>query len=69
MVDNHGAPEIGQLCRVWIRGCTETESPKSKRHGVRSWTVQNEMIGALGRVSTDAAGRILDSANPIEIRT
>ena len=30
---------------------------------VRSWTVQNEM-----RVSTGAAGRILDSANPREIR-
>ena len=31
---------------------------------VRSWTVQNEMRGVLGRVSTGAAGRILDSANP-----
>ena len=36
---------------------------------VRSWTVQNEMRGVLGRVSTGAAGRILNSANPIEIRT
>ena len=36
---------------------------------VRSWTVQNEMRGVLGRVSTGAAGRILDSANPREIRT
>ena len=34
----------------------------------RSWTVQNEMRGVLGRVSTGAAGRILDSANPEEIR-
>ena len=34
---------------------------------VRSWTVQNEMRGVLGRVSTDTAGRILDSANPREI--
>ena len=34
---------------------------------VRSWTVQNEMRGVLGRVSTGAAGRILDSANPREI--
>ena len=34
---------------------------------VRSWTVQNEMRGILGRVSADAAGRILDAANPREI--
>ena len=31
---------------------------------VRSWTVQNEMRGVLGRVSTGAAGRILYSTNP-----
>ena len=31
---------------------------------VRSWTVQNQMRGVLGRVSTGAAGRILNSANP-----
>ena len=36
---------------------------------VRSWTVQNEMRGVLGRVSTCTAGRILDSANPREIGT
>ena len=35
----------------------------------RSWTVQNEIRGVLGRVSTGAAGRILDSVNPREIRT
>ena len=35
---------------------------------VRSWIVQNEMRGVLGWVSTGAAGRILDSANPREIR-
>ena len=35
---------------------------------VRSWTVQDEMRGVLGRVSAGAAGRILDSANPREIR-
>ena len=34
---------------------------------VRSWTVLNEMRGVLGRVCTGAAGRILNSANPIEI--
>ena len=36
---------------------------------VRSLTVQNEMKGVLGRVSAGAAGRILDFANPREIRT
>ena len=36
---------------------------------VRSWTVQNAIRGVLGRVSARAAGRILDSANPREIRT
>ena len=36
---------------------------------VRSWTVQNEMRGVLVRVSAGAGGRILDSANPREIRT
>ena len=35
---------------------------------VHSWTVQNEMRGVLGRVSTGAARRILDSDNPREIR-
>ena len=35
---------------------------------VRSWTVRNEMRGVLGQVSPGAAGRILDSANPEEIR-
>ena len=31
---------------------------------VRSWTVQNDIRGVLGRVSAGAAGRILDSAYP-----
>ena len=35
---------------------------------VRSWAVQNEMRGVLERVYAGAAGRILDSANPREIR-
>ena len=35
---------------------------------VRSWTVKNEMRSGLGRVSAGAAERILDSANPREIR-
>ena len=36
---------------------------------VRSWIVQNEMKGVLRRVFAGAAGRVLDSANPREIRT
>ena len=39
------------------------------RQRVRSWTVQNEMRDVLGRVSTGAAQRILDSANHRELRT
>ena len=34
---------------------------------IRSWTVQNEMRGNLGRVSASAARRIFDSVNPREI--
>ena len=65
MADDHGAPEAGKLLRVWTRGRRVTES----RQRVRSWTVQNEMRDVVGRVSAGAAGRILDSANPREIRT
>ena len=36
---------------------------------VRSWTVQNEIRGVLGLVFADSARRIVDSANPSEIRT
>ena len=35
---------------------------------VHSRTVQNKMRGVLGLVSTGAAGRILDSANPRKIK-
>ena len=32
MAEDHGAPEAGQLLRVWTRGSKETrESPKSER--------------------------------------
>ena len=36
---------------------------------VRSWTVQNEMKGVLGRVSASAARRVLDFTNPGEVGT
>ena len=71
MAEDHGAPEAGKLRRAWTRGRAETERRQKERAAqrVRSWTVQNEMRCVLGRVSTGAAGRILDSANPREIRT
>ena len=53
-------PEVVERQRVAKEGAAQR---------VRSWTVQNEMRGVLGRVSAGAAGRILDSANPGEIRT
>ena len=31
MVEDHGAPEAGQLPRILTRGRKETESPKSER--------------------------------------
>ena len=52
-------PEIVERQRVAKERAAQT---------VRSWTVQNEMRGVVGRVSAGAAGRILDSANPREIR-
>ena len=63
MAEDHGAPEAGQFSSVWTRGRRETESCQR----VQSWTVQNEMGGVLGQVSSGTAGRILDSANPREI--
>ena len=70
MAEDHGAPEAEQLPKAWTRDPRETESPpKRERRRVRSWTVHNEMRGVLGRVSASAAGRILNSANPREIRT
>ena len=41
---------------------------KQAAQRVHSWTVQMELKDVLGRVSAGAAGRILDSANPKEIR-
>ena len=43
-------------------------SKKRAAQGVRSWTVKNQIKGVLGQESAGAAGRILDSANPREIR-
>ena len=47
----------------------ETKSRRSASGAkIPCWTVQNEMRGVLGRVAAGAAGRILDSANPREMR-
>ena len=51
-------PEIVERQRVVKERATQR---------ARSWTVQNEMGGILGRMSVGSAGRILDSANPREI--
>ena len=68
MAEDHGAPEIEQLPRAWTRGRKVTESCQiGSEQKVYSWTVQNEMRGVLGRVSTGAAGRILDSVNSRKI--
>ena len=48
---------------------TQRVAKEQAAQRIRSWTVQNETRGVLGRVSAGAAGRILDSANPREIRT
>ena len=70
MAEDHGASEAGQLPKAWIRSRRQTKS-RQRASGARSrsWTVQSEMIGVLGRVSTGAAGMILDSAKPRKIRT
>ena len=52
-------PEVVERQRV---------AKQSAAQRVRTWTVQNQMRDVLGRVSTGAAGSILDSANPREIR-
>ena len=70
MAEDHGAPEAEQLPSVWTRGRRETESRQRVSAAKSpSWTMQNEMRGVLGQVSTGAAGRILSSANPRETRT
>ena len=66
MSEDHGAPEAGKLKQKVEKRQRVAKEPAAQR--IRSWTVQNEMRGVLRRVSTGAAGRIPDSANPREIR-
>ena len=70
MAEDHGAPEAEQLPRAWPRNCRETES-RQRVSGAKSpqLDMQNEMRSVVGRVSTGAAGSILDSANCDEIKT
>ena len=65
MAGDHDSPEAGQLPRVWTRGRRGIESPKSER---RKESVAGQCRMRLA-VSAGAAGRILDIANPSEIRT
>ena len=51
-------PEVVEGQKIAIEQATQR---------VRSWIVQNEMRGVLGRVFTSAAKRIFDSANSREI--
>ena len=62
--------ELLEHPRAWTRGRKETEriAKEQAAERVQSWTVKNEMRGVLGRASADAVGKILDSANPGEIR-
>ena len=70
MAEDHGAPEAGQLprARARARGRRKIVTKERAVQRVRSWTVQNEMRGVLGRVSAPTAKRILDSTIPREIR-
>ena len=66
MSEDHGAPEAGKLKQKVAKRQRVAKERAAQR--IRSWTVQNEIRGVLRRVSTGAAGRIPDSANPREIR-
>ena len=70
MTENHGAPEPGQLSRTWKPEMIERQRVAKERAPlrVRSWTMQNEMRGVLGRVFAGAGWKILDSTNFSEIK-
>ena len=69
MTEDHGALEAGQHPGSGPEVVERQRVVKDRAsQRVRSWTMQNEMKGVLGRVSAGTAGRILDSANLREIR-
>ena len=59
MAENYVTSKYGQLSSAWSRGRRETESR------IRRWTAQNEITGVLGRMTTEAASRILNSREKI----
>ena len=68
MAEGQGAPEVGNYPGPGTEIVERQKIAKERAtQRVRSWTVQNEMRGVLGRVPASDAGRILDSANPREI--
>ena len=68
MAEDHETPEAGQLSRAWTRGHRETEIAKARAtQRVRSWTMQNQLRGVIGRVSASAARRIFDFFNSREV--
>ena len=70
MAEDYGAPEVGQLPWPGPEVVERQRIAKERAaQGVRIWTVQNETRGVLGRASAGAAGRILNSTNPREIKT
>ena len=70
MAEDHGAPEAEQLPGPEPEVIERQRVAKERAaQRVRSWTVQNEMRGVLGRVFASTAGRILDSNNPREIKS
>ena len=69
MAEDREAPEVGKLPRAWTEVVQRQKiAIEQETQRVHSWTVQNEMRGVLGQVSTSAAKRILGSTNSREIR-
>ena len=68
IAEDHGAPESGKLPGPEVVEKQRVAKEQAAQR-IRSWTVQSEMRGVLGRVSAGAAGRVLDSANPREVKT
>ena len=70
MAEDHGAQMPGNSPGPGLEVVERQRIAKERAaQRVRSWTVQNEMSGVLGRVSAGAAERILNSANPREKKT
>ena len=67
MAEDHGAQKLGSSPGPGPEVVERQRVAKERTaQRVRSWTVQNEMRGVLGRMFAGAAERFLDSANPRE---